>query len=168
MKMILILAASLSVFGCERNELSWQKINNEITNKFSDVEHINLDQFIRASENDTEPLIIDVREPEEFAVSHIPGAINLTDTEEIAELAKTSQRDVIVYCSVGYRSAVVAQSLQEMGVEDVTNFQGSIFAWANAGKPLENQTGTTLDVHPFDNYWGQLLEEDVPKRFETN
>ena len=165
MKMILILAASLSVFGCERNELSWQKINNEITNKFSDVEHINLDQFVRASENGSEPLIIDVREPEEFAVSHIPGSINLTDAKEIAKLAKTSQRDVIVYCSVGYRSAVVAQSLQGMGVEDVANFQGSIFAWANAGKPLENQTGTTQDVHPYDNYWGTITRRRCTQTF---
>lgn len=167
MKIFLALAVSTALLGCERNPLNWQQIDAEIRNKFSDVEHIDINQFVDATENKDAVLIIDVRAPEEYAVSHIPGALNITDPSKIADLAKASDKDVIVYCSVGYRSAIVAQEILDSSDIEVANFQGSIFAWANAGMALENKSGTTKDVHPYDNHWGQLLEENVPKSFGT-
>ena len=57
----------------------------------------------------------------------------------------------------------MAQELKKMGINDVANFKGSIFAWANADMPLVNKNGSTKTVHPFDEYWGQLLDKGVPK-----
>jgi 3-mercaptopyruvate sulfurtransferase SseA len=58
----------------------------------------------------------------------------------------------------------MAQELEKLGVNNVVNLKGSIFAWADAGLPLVNQAGTTRAVHSFDKHWGQLLNETVPSR----
>ena len=82
---------------------------------------------------------------------------------QIMALAEPENREVVVYCSVGYRSSAIAASLQELGVS-VRNLRRSIFGWANQGLPLENAAGVTLFVHPFDETWGRLLNNNVPQR----
>ena len=44
---------------------------------------------------------------------------------------------IVVYCSVGYRSARVARWLGRQGFTNVRNLDGSLFAWANEGRPME-------------------------------
>ncbi len=157
MKVIIFLLLVGSIAACQREVVSWQRINTEIAEKFSDVEHISIAKFLDKQEKGDDLLIVDVREPEEYAVSHILGAQNMTDPQAIAKLALESEKDVVVYCSVGYRSAILAQDLRDLGVREVANLQGSIFAWANQGLPLVNQMGATREVHGFDDYWSQLL-----------
>jgi hypothetical protein len=65
---------------------------------------------------------------------------------------------IVVYCSVGYRSSVLARKLQDMGVTRVYNLEGSIFKWANEERPLVRNGDTVQKVHPYDAYWGKLLE----------
>ncbi len=151
----------LFAFSCQREPLSWIEVNTQIKENFSEVEHITIDEFI-SRKQDNQILLIDVREAEEYAISHIPGAINITDANEIASLADNLEQEVVVYCSVGYRSAIMAEKLQKIGVYDVANLQGSIFAWANADMRLTNKIGDTKVVHPFDKHWGQLLNDEVP------
>ena len=68
---------------------------------------------------------------------------------------------VVCYCSVGYRSSIVAdklnQHLNSEGRKDVVvyNLQGGVFQWATEGKEL---TGEHKDrVHHFSSFWGKLL-----------
>jgi len=161
MRISIYIFMLLFTIACQPESLSWTEITNHIKNNFSDVQHITIDEFI-IEKQDKQILLIDVRETEEYAVSRIPGALNITDANEIAKLANDSDQEVVVYCSVGYRSAVMAQKLQEIGIVDVVNLQGSIFAWANADMPLENELGDTKVVHPFNNHWGQLLNKNIP------
>ena len=142
--------------ACQGDTLNWDKVNAEIQQKFPDVKHISIDE-LNAKDNKT-ILLIDVREEEEFAVSHIPGALNLKNPKMIAKLAAQSRKDVVVYCSVGYRSAIMAKELNKHGITNVANLEGSIFVWANAGLPLVDQYGNTRKVHPYDEHWGQLLD----------
>jgi 3-mercaptopyruvate sulfurtransferase SseA len=60
----------------------------------------------------------------------------------------------VLYCSVGYRSSMAAEQLAKLGYTDVQNLEGSLFAWANAGHPLEGGDR----VHPYDAKWGELLD----------
>jgi rhodanese-related sulfurtransferase len=156
MKYSLLLLMVLSLVACDQDKLNWDDINLEIQQKFPSVERITIDEL--KAKDLTEIILIDVRKKEEFVVSHIPGAVNLTDPFDIAELVSESEKDVVVYCSVGYRSAAVVHELKNLGVHNTTNLEGSIFAWANADLPLVNQTGSTQSVHPYDDYWGQLLD----------
>ena len=67
-------------------------------------------------------------------------------------------RSIVVYCSVGYRSSILAEKLQDMGFTKVYNLEGSIFKWDNEGRPLVQGKVTVRKVHPYNAHWGNLLE----------
>jgi rhodanese-related sulfurtransferase len=156
MKQFFLILLIISLAACEQDELNWVDVNAEIEKTFPTVEHISVSELKTKDLKDV--LLVDVRKDEEFAVSHIPGAVNLENPLDIAELALQSDKDVIVYCSVGYRSAAVVNELNKLGVSNATNLKGSIFEWANKDLPLINKAGSTREVHPYDDYWGQLLD----------
>ncbi|MGL5018949.1 MAG: rhodanese-like domain-containing protein, partial [Luteolibacter sp.] len=108
------------------------------------------------------PQLLDAREPAEFAVSHLPGAIRV-DPEAGAEqvLAKIDKtRPVVVYCSVGYRSSALARRLIKGGHAETMNLAGSIFKWANEGRPLVREGKPALKVHPYDDNYGSMLRKE--------
>ncbi len=105
-------------------------------------------------------IILDTREKAEYEVSRIPGAhyIGYSDfkLEEIPEEWK--DKEIVVYCSVGYRSEKIGEELMGAGIKQVRNLYGSIFAWANAGLPLENTNGEqTKLIHTYDDNWGKWM-----------
>jgi len=109
----------------------------------------------------TLPLLLDVREENEFAVSHLLGARRAENdaVAQLRQLGATNETPIVVYCSVGYRSALMARKLQKAGFNNVRNLEGSIFAWANEGRPLVNSNGTTSGAHPFNILWGRYLDK---------
>jgi rhodanese-related sulfurtransferase len=160
MRFLRRLGATLTLLfmtACASAQLNWQSLKTQIRHQFPSVEPITTKDFKRNYFK--KALVIDVRTPDEFAVSHIPGAVHFQDAEKLATWIKQQPaQPIIVYCSVGYRSAQMAQSLQKRDVQQVFNLEGSIFEWANAGEPIVMATGPTHKVHPFNQKWGQLLE----------
>jgi 3-mercaptopyruvate sulfurtransferase SseA len=65
---------------------------------------------------------------------------------------------IVVYSSVGYRSARLAHWLAGQGYTNVRNLSGSIFQWANEDRPVFRDGRPTMEVHPYDRRWGLLLE----------
>ena len=65
-----------------------------------------------------------------------------------------------MYCAVGYRSSAVAERLQKAGVRTVFNLEGSIFQWANEGRPLEADGHPADKVHPYNVRYGKWLAPD--------
>lgn len=110
-----------------------------------EVPSITTEELSAKLQSHNPPLLIDAREPEEMAMSRIPGAV--------PPRSLPKDREVVVYCSIGYRSGLLVQKLRQEGATKVYNLEGSIFLWANQGRALEG--GTT--VHPFDPWWGLLL-----------
>lgn len=159
-KALLMMMLLMFLFACQQNSPNWESINTGLMNDYPDVQHISTDAFVEEYINDA--LLIDVREPTEYAISHIPGAINLTHAQAIADYIETQNKPIVVYCSAGYRSAAVARELAQYGVHNVLNMQGSIFAWANEGRELVNKNGVTNKVHPYDDHWAKLLDKSVP------
>ncbi len=109
------------------------------------------------------PLLLDVRRPEEYAVSHLPGAL-LVEPEIDAQTLITqldSNRPVVVYCSVGYRSSALAQRLRQQGFTHVYNLEGSLFAWANERGPIECDGQPTTNVHPYSLKYRRLLKPPI-------
>jgi molybdopterin/thiamine biosynthesis adenylyltransferase/rhodanese-related sulfurtransferase len=80
--------------------------------------------------------IIDVREPYEWHIGHIPGA-RLVPLDQIAdEIPKLDKkRETILYCKAGVRSRYAAQQLAEAGVADVRNLAGGILRWIDEVDP---------------------------------
>ena len=84
-------------------------------------------------------LLIDVREPDEFAAGHVPGAVNVPRGMlefRIADLQPDGNAPVLVYCKTSGRAALAAVALQEMGYLNVKSIAGGFDAWAAAGKPV--------------------------------
>jgi glyoxylase-like metal-dependent hydrolase (beta-lactamase superfamily II)/rhodanese-related sulfurtransferase len=82
-------------------------------------------------------LLLDVREPEEYAHGHIPGAVNIPQAELATRLQELPRdRAVLITCQAGYRSRRAAQFLMQTGFERVTSVRGGTEAWQAAGKPL--------------------------------
>ena len=114
------------------------------------------------------PVILDVRQAEEFGVSHLAGARRVdpdSKVEGLKPLVATNQA-VVVYCSVGYRSSELARRLMKSGVTNVFNLEGSIFQWANEGRALTGTNGPATAVHPYSERWGALLKPAL--RAKTN
>ncbi|MDH4395018.1 MAG: rhodanese-like domain-containing protein [Limnobacter sp.] len=112
-------------------------------------------------------VLVDVRSPEEFAVSHIQGAVNLQSVEDVLHLSrKHPNQHIVIYCSVGVRSGIVARDVLKQIKTDspmgkIYNLQGGIFRWAIEGKALVNQQGSVAVVHGFGWPWKYLLPAEI-------
>lgn len=111
-------------------------------------------------------VIFDVREQEEFAMSHIAGAVRLDPKARALDFqrlhgARITGRDVVVYCSVGLRSADLARRLDPamsaVGGRGIANLSGGIFRWSNEGRTVVAKTGDTPVVHPYNAFWSRFL-----------
>ncbi len=137
-----------------------------VRNQFPGVPVVTTDALALAlADSSTAPLLLDAREPDEYILSHIPGAQRIDpdargETLAAALAAIPEGRDVVVYCSVGYRSAGLVDRLRDAGARGVYNLQGSIFRWANEGRPLAGARGDEALVHPYSDSWGQLLDPE--------
>ena len=86
-------------------------------------------------------LLIDVREESEFAKDHLPGAIHLSKgiiERDIETSVPDTNREMILYCGGGFRSALAADNLQKMGYTNVLSMDGGIREWREQGLPLTN------------------------------
>jgi rhodanese-related sulfurtransferase len=114
----------------------------------------------RPDSQTTNVVLLDVRSRKEFDFSHLPGARHIDPDAKPAEFDRTlagHTGPVVVYCSVGWRSSALAQRLIDAGRTNVQNLEGSIFAWANEGRPLESKGQPTDKVHPYNRTFGRLL-----------
>jgi rhodanese-related sulfurtransferase len=103
---------------------------------------------------------VDVRAPAEQAVSTLPGALCVAPEDAPVDVLRRTEkaRPIVVYCSVGVRSARLARALSAVGATDVFNLRGGIFDWANRGLPLVGPSGATQCVHGYDATWQVLLD----------
>lgn len=95
-------------------------------------------------------VVIDVREADEFHAGHIPGAVHIPRGMlefKLSNDPEMSARDLklVLYCKTSGRSALAAQSLQEMGYRQVLSLQGGFEAWREAGKPVLKPTLPTFE-----------------------
>ena len=155
--------------------LAFAVVHRLTTRKFPHVQWIGTDSLARWRSDPArpQPLLLDARTETEFVVSHLEGARRIDPYYPDFRVLHAVRPDtpIVVYCSVGYRSARVAQRLVGEGFTRVWNLKGSAFEWANEERPLVNDQGPTNQVHPYDSDWGYLLESkhrfdapDLPKK----
>lgn len=147
--------------GARRGDL--EKIEKITRLAFPEVPNISTAALADRMVHSERPLLlVDVRSPEEFAVSHLPGAVNLGAAEEIREcILKEGNPDVVLYCAVGFRSARVARELARAGIRNCANLEGSIFAWANEGRPIYRGQEPVREVYCPGKRWKGLLAEEI-------
>ena len=150
----------------EDNTVFWSTTLKMIRVKFPGVAQLSTDSLQTWLEEPGQapsdrPLLLDVRTKEEYEVSHLKDAVLAASEKEALEALAgvPPDRPVVLYCSVGYRSSEMAGFLQKRGFEKVYNLEGSIFAWANEGKPVYRGEERVQVVHPYDRVWGKLLKK---------
>lgn len=132
-----------------------------IRRHFPEVETISTTQLAAwlADRSRPAPLLVDARSPAEHAVSHLPGAVLAVagggDLDTLT--GGEPRRPIVVYCSLGFRSARLAERLAEAGHTEVYNLEGSIFVWADEGRPLYRGEREVRQVHPYGAIWGRLF-----------
>jgi rhodanese-related sulfurtransferase len=135
-------------------DLTWPRINAYLDKEYPEVANLSTKELAAQSG----VTLLDTRTLDEFNASHIPGAKHFDSSKAfVSNLTKSTP--IVVYCSVGVRSAAIAKKLQAEGFTHVKNLRGSSFMWANEGRALEGPAAP--QVHPFNARWGALLNPDV-------
>jgi rhodanese-related sulfurtransferase len=95
-------------------------------------------------------VVIDVREADEYAAGHIPGALHASRGMLEFKLSASpdlSRRDlkVVLYCKTSGRAALAAASMKDMGYLNVTSIAGGFDAWVAAGQPVAKPAQPSFD-----------------------
>lgn len=152
----ILLAVPAFVFA---QGIEWSLVNWKVRHDFPNVRRISpneLSEWLN-DKNRARPVLLDVRTKAEFEVSQIHGARRVEPGAGADQVKLPKDQAIVTYCSVGYRSAALAKKLQEAGYTNVQNLSGSIFQWANEGRPIEQNGHRTDKVHPYNDIWGRLL-----------
>ena len=157
--------ADRTVYSGTKDAITWSAVFTWIQRDWPQVAQISTRELAErmAAGNESAPLLIDVRTREEYGVSHLPGAIWAETPDQIASASRerSDRQPVVVYCSVGVRSSKAAARLMRSGRTNVFNLQGSIFKWANEGRPLMANGSAVHVVHPYSERWGVLLDSQL-------
>ena len=120
-------------------------IQNLVSDAKNNIVEISVSK-VRQISNDKNYLIVDVREPEEFFLGHIEGAINVprgvlefrADPNYPGGIPRLYDKSaaIILYCRSGARSALAAQSLTLLGYKSIVSMAGGFLAWHEASYPI--------------------------------
>jgi rhodanese-related sulfurtransferase len=154
---ILFAQENVNKLSLQNSEFS--KEVNFLTSHF-ESRFITVSELAKLMASKNEIVLLDAREKNEFAVSHISTAINIGyESIDFDHLIKSidKKKKVIIYCSVGYRSGKIADQFKKRGF-DVFNLYGGLFEWSNEKKQLVDSFGkTTNRIHTFNKKWSKWV-----------
>ena len=115
----------------------------------------------RAIASGSKPILLDVREPSEFALLRIPDSINVPRgvleqscewdyDETVPELAARREQEIVVICRSGMRSVLAADTLLRMGYTNVVSLKTGVRGWNDNEQPLVNANGEVIDADTGD------------------
>ena len=124
---------------------------------------------------ESKPIIVDVREPYEFDAMHIEDSINVPrgilesaceyDYEETEPLlASGRNKEIIVVCRSGRRSALAALVMQEMGFGKVISLKTGLRGWNEFEQPLIDKDDKPVDIDDADEYFAPKLRPEQLSR----
>jgi sulfur-carrier protein adenylyltransferase/sulfurtransferase len=108
------------------------------------------------------PFLLDVREPDEWAEGHLPGAVHIPRgnlESRVESLVPDRASEIVVYCASGARSAFATKTLSELGYERVANLAGGFVDWKRNGFAFT--TPRTLEPAQRSRYSRHLLIPEV-------
>lgn len=117
------------------------------------------------------PVLVDIREPDEFKAMHIEGSVNVPRgvlesacdwgyQETVPELVQARDRDVILMCKSGNRSALAAKVLQDMGYESVVSLKTGLRGWNDYDQPLVDNAGNAVDPDEAEVFFTDNVSEE--------
>src|ERR1700721_2167863 len=103
------------------------------------VKETNVPDVKRRMDGGEKMILVDVREDNEWAKGHIPGAVHMGKgviERDIEQQVPDTGAKLVLYCGGGFRSALVADNLQKMGYTNVISMDGGIRVWREKQYPL--------------------------------
>jgi len=119
-------------------------------------------------------LLVDISEPKEYDRAHIPDSINVPRgilesacdydyDETVPELAGGRDRDIVVICRSGYRSALAAYTMQQMGFTNVRSLKTGLRGWNDDENSLVDTQKESVDPDLADEYFNPPLSNEQKK-----
>lgn len=116
-------------------------------------------------------LVLDVREPAEFAAARIAGSVNVPrgileaacewdQDDTVPELAAGRDRPIAVVCRSGKRSLLAADTLQQLGFADVVSLRTGVRGWNDAEQPLVEGDGSPIDADTAEPRLASVVRAD--------
>ena len=165
-----IALTSSLLIGCAAGDEGLAAIHADIISDHKSVAQLSAENYLELDRSDI--LLLDIREPEEYAVSRLPGAVRVDPNASAATLihmGDVTGKKIIVYCSVGRRSSIFAEreqtALLKMGAASVSNLEHGIFGWHNERRELMDANGETDAVHPYNGIWKRYVKRDEKARY---
>jgi sulfur-carrier protein adenylyltransferase/sulfurtransferase len=128
----------------------------------SEIEEVDAPEARALLDSPEPPLLVDVREHDEWTEGHIPGAVHVPRgylESRIEQAAPDRSRALVLYCAGGSRSAFAVKTLEELGYENVVNLAGGFTDWKRNG--FEVQLPRSLDAAKRQRYSRHLLIPEV-------
>src|SRR6476660_5858653 len=128
----------------------------------SEIDEVDVTQARELLDAPERPLVVDVRELDEWTEGRIPGAIHIPRgflESRIEQAAPDRAHPIFLYCAAGNRSAFAAKSLEELGYEHVSSLAGGYTDWKRSGLPTE--LPRSLDGEKRQRYSRHLLIPEV-------
>ncbi len=127
-------------------DLPWAMLTSSLP-----VDEVGIDAVESAPPN---AMILDVREPEEFARGHVPKAVNLPQADLATRLGELPRdRPIMTICQSGMRSLRSAQFLRQQGFEQVVSVAGGTAEWRASGRPVEATDAESGPLRIMDSEW---------------
>ncbi len=122
------------------------------------------------------PLLLDIREADEFTTMYIQGSINIPRgilecacdydySETVPELVSNKNQEIVVICRSGNRSVMAASTMQEMGYSNTASLKTGLKGWSDYDQPLVDSNGNEVDVEIADTF---LNPEIKPEQTTPN
>lgn len=141
----ILLAAALLLPGLGSSADFPASVSQLVANAKKAIKTVNMAEFKAMYDIKDAGLLIDVRDPDEFATGHIPGAVNVSRGTLEFKLWKMVgghekpdlNKKITLYCASGGRCALATKSLRDLGFTNATAVDMKLSDWKKAGYPFE-------------------------------
>ena len=183
MKPLFLMVSSIAIVGlsimaiasgsASTENKALEKTHVKISQNYKTVSHISASEV--AERDETSYQIFDIRQKEEYQVSHIQNAIWVDPSISASSFYESfgpqlRGKAIILYCSVGVRSSRLAEKLMtgksKNEVTTIYNLEKGIFGWHNESRPLTHAGEVTNYVHPYNQIWGRMVNQKALRRYK--
>jgi rhodanese-related sulfurtransferase len=141
---VLLIGAEITVASAAFAQGLPPAVTQKVQAAQKQVKTIGMEEYRKVVENPGGTLIVDVREPQEYAAGHVPGAINIPRGviefkiwNQVGYPANTQMdQPIVLQCQSGNRASLAAQSLADLGFTHINAVVMSLDDWQKSGHPF--------------------------------
>jgi rhodanese-related sulfurtransferase len=150
---------------------SFANLIDEVLPEITEIFPWDLEERLKSNPDIT---LLDIREPYEFEVMHIKGSINVPRgvlesacdwgfEETVPEIACCRDREVVVICRSGNRTALASYTMQQMGYKNVASLKTGLTGWNDYELPLVDNEDKVVDIEAADAFFEpKVRPEQMP------